>query len=74
MRLGRQALGLHDALLDHSCKISRIEVRLGTSVSSLHEDGPVVRAVFDDGSSGDFDLAVGAEACARLRQPAGRAP
>ena len=30
-------------------------------MSSLHEDGPVVRAVFDDGSSGDYDLVVGAD-------------
>ena len=96
------ALGLHDALLDRSCKISGqrfldhrgralldvdlpafwgatwrcaaishsalheilregVEVRLGTSVSSLHADGAVVRAVFDDGSSGDYDLVVGAD-------------
>lgn len=96
------ALGLHDAVLDRSCKISRqlfldhrgralldvdlsgfwgvarpcaaithsalhellregIDVRLGMSVRSLHEDGPVVRVIFDDGSSGDYDLVVGAD-------------
>lgn len=96
------ALGLHEALLDRSCEISRqrffdhrghalldvdlpafwgatwpctaishsalheilregVEVRLGTSVGSFHEDGRAVRAVFDDGSSGDYDLVVGAD-------------
>jgi 2-polyprenyl-6-methoxyphenol hydroxylase-like FAD-dependent oxidoreductase len=38
-----------------------VEVRLGTSVSSLQEDGLAVHAVFDDGSSGDYDLVVGAD-------------
>jgi FAD-dependent urate hydroxylase len=46
---------LHDILREG------IPVRLGTSVSSLHEDGPVVGAVFDDGSSGEYDLVVGAD-------------
>ena len=53
----------HSAL--HEILREGVEVRLGTSVSSLHEDGPVVRAVFDDGSSGDYDLVVGADGCAR---------
>lgn len=38
-----------------------IPVRLGTTVTALHEQGPLVRAVFDDGSSGGYDLVVGAD-------------
>jgi 2-polyprenyl-6-methoxyphenol hydroxylase-like FAD-dependent oxidoreductase len=49
----------HGAL--HELLRQGVEVRLGTSLSSLHDDGPVVRAVFDDGSSGDYDLVVAAD-------------
>jgi FAD-dependent urate hydroxylase len=49
----------HGAL--HEILREGVEVRLGTSAISLDEDGPVVRAVFDDGSSGDYDLVVGAD-------------
>jgi 2-polyprenyl-6-methoxyphenol hydroxylase-like FAD-dependent oxidoreductase len=38
-----------------------IAVRLGTTVTALEEHGPLVRAVFDDGSEHDYDLVVGAD-------------
>ena len=49
----------HGAL--HELLREGIPVRLGTTVTSLHEDGPMVAATFDDGSSGDYDLVVGAD-------------
>ena len=36
-----------------------IAVRLGMSVRSLHEDGPVVRVIFDDGSVGWYEAGWG---------------
>jgi len=47
--------GLHEFMREG------IAVRLGTTVTALHEDGPLVSAVFDDGSTGDYDLVVGAD-------------
>lgn len=47
--------GLHELLREG------IPVRLGTTVTALDEQGPLVRAVFDDGSTGDYDLVVGAD-------------
>jgi FAD-dependent urate hydroxylase len=38
-----------------------ITVRMGTTVTALHAEAPVVHAVFNDGSSGDYDLVVGAD-------------
>lgn len=38
-----------------------IPVRTGTTVTELIEQSPQVHAVFDDGSAGDYDLAVGAD-------------
>jgi 2-polyprenyl-6-methoxyphenol hydroxylase-like FAD-dependent oxidoreductase len=49
----------HRAL--HEVLREGIPARQGTTVTSLHEDGPLVGAVFDDGSSGDYDLVVGAD-------------
>lgn len=49
----------HDAL--HEILREGIAVRPGTTVNSLREDGRVVSVVFDDGSSGDYDLVVGAD-------------
>ena len=46
---------LHEILRDG------VDVRLGRSVSSLREDGTVVRAAFGDGARGDYDLVVGAD-------------
>jgi 2-polyprenyl-6-methoxyphenol hydroxylase-like FAD-dependent oxidoreductase len=45
----------------HELMPEAIPVRLGTTVTALHADGPLVRAVFDDGSTGDYDLVVGAD-------------
>lgn len=38
-----------------------IHVRPGTTVTALAEEGPRIHAVLDDGSSGDYDLVVGAD-------------
>jgi 2-polyprenyl-6-methoxyphenol hydroxylase-like FAD-dependent oxidoreductase len=47
--------GLHELLREG------IPIRLGTTVTALDGQGPRVRAVFDDGSTGDYDLVVGAD-------------
>lgn len=47
--------GLHELLRDG------IPVRTGTTVTELIEQGPQVHAIFDDGSTGDYDLVVGAD-------------
>jgi 2-polyprenyl-6-methoxyphenol hydroxylase-like FAD-dependent oxidoreductase len=47
--------GLHEILRQG------IPVRRGTTVTALDDLGPLVRAVFDDGSTGDVDLVVGAD-------------
>jgi 2-polyprenyl-6-methoxyphenol hydroxylase-like FAD-dependent oxidoreductase len=47
--------GLHELLC------AGIPVRLGTTVTALVDQGPLVRAEFDDGSTGDYDLVVGAD-------------
>jgi FAD-dependent urate hydroxylase len=47
--------GLHKLLREG------IPVRLGTTVTALNERGPLVRAIFDDGSTGDYHLVVGAD-------------
>jgi 2-polyprenyl-6-methoxyphenol hydroxylase-like FAD-dependent oxidoreductase len=47
--------GLHQLLCEG------IPVRLGRTVSALDARGPLVRAVFDDGSTGDYGLVVGAD-------------
>ena len=46
---------LHDLMRDG------IPVRTGTTVTELIEQAPRVHAVFDDGSTGDYDLVVGAD-------------
>jgi FAD-dependent urate hydroxylase len=51
--LGRAEL--HDLLRDE------VGVRLATTVVALSEEGRRVHAVFDDGSSGDYGLVVGAD-------------
>lgn len=38
-----------------------IAVRLGTTLTSLRQEGPVVHGVFKDGSTGSYDLVVGAD-------------
>ncbi|HSK28070.1 MAG TPA: FAD-dependent monooxygenase [Jiangellales bacterium] len=47
--------GLHELLREG------IPVRRGTTVTALEEEGPRVHVVFDDGSSSDYDLVVGAD-------------
>jgi 2-polyprenyl-6-methoxyphenol hydroxylase-like FAD-dependent oxidoreductase len=47
--------GLHQLLCEG------ILVRLGTTVTALEARGPLVGAVFDDGSTGDYGLVVGAD-------------
>ena len=39
----------------------RVEVRLGTSVDSFEQDGSKVREKLTDGTTGSFDLLVGAD-------------
>jgi 2-polyprenyl-6-methoxyphenol hydroxylase-like FAD-dependent oxidoreductase len=51
--IGRREL--HEALREG------IGVRLATTVTALHVDGPRVDAVFADGSDRDYDLVVGAD-------------
>ena len=46
---------LHEVLGDG------IPVRAGTTVTALDEQGPRVHAVLDDGSTGDYDVVVGAD-------------
>jgi 2-polyprenyl-6-methoxyphenol hydroxylase-like FAD-dependent oxidoreductase len=38
-----------------------IAVRLGTTINELHGDGPLVDAAFENGGTGSYDLAVGAD-------------
>jgi 2-polyprenyl-6-methoxyphenol hydroxylase-like FAD-dependent oxidoreductase len=38
-----------------------ISVRVGTTITALHNEGACTRATFNDGSSGFFDLVVGAD-------------
>jgi 2-polyprenyl-6-methoxyphenol hydroxylase-like FAD-dependent oxidoreductase len=47
--------GLHELLR------AGVPVRTGTTVTALVEQGPRVHATFDDGSTGDYDLVVGAD-------------
>ncbi len=53
LALGRREL--HEAMREN------IAVRQARPVSTLHEDGPRVHAVFADGSSAAYDLVVGAD-------------
>jgi 2-polyprenyl-6-methoxyphenol hydroxylase-like FAD-dependent oxidoreductase len=46
---------LHELLRDE------IEVRMATRPAGLQEEGSVVRATFDDGSTGVYDIVVGAD-------------
>jgi FAD-dependent urate hydroxylase len=52
------AISHHDL---HELLREGIPVRLGTTVTALDEHGPLVRAAFADGSTGDYDLVVGAD-------------
>jgi 2-polyprenyl-6-methoxyphenol hydroxylase-like FAD-dependent oxidoreductase len=52
------AIGHHDL---HEPLREEIPVRLGITVTALEERGPLVRAVFDDGSTGGYHLVVGAD-------------
>ena len=47
--------GLHEILREG------ISVRLGATITALHDEGAQARATFDDGSSGLYDLVVGAD-------------
>ena len=49
--------GLHEVLLDAT---AAVDVRLGVSVTGL-EDGGAPRVTFSDGSTGTYDLVVGAD-------------
>jgi FAD-dependent urate hydroxylase len=51
--IGREEL--HEILLEG------IDVRMGTTISSLAQDGPQVHVVFDDGTSGDYDVVLAAD-------------
>jgi 2-polyprenyl-6-methoxyphenol hydroxylase-like FAD-dependent oxidoreductase len=41
--------------------VANVRCRLGTSVTSLAQDGRRVSVEFSDGSTGDYDLLVGAD-------------
>jgi 2-polyprenyl-6-methoxyphenol hydroxylase-like FAD-dependent oxidoreductase len=45
----------------HALLAAHIPVRLGTTVTALDGQGPRVEAAFDDGSTREFDLVVGAD-------------
>jgi FAD-dependent urate hydroxylase len=49
----------HRAL--HELLREGIPVRLGTRITALNDEGSLVRACFDDGSTGDYDIVVGAD-------------
>jgi 2-polyprenyl-6-methoxyphenol hydroxylase-like FAD-dependent oxidoreductase len=49
------------AILAAATRASGTELRLGVSFTSLEQDGNRVRAAFSDGSSGDYDVVVGAD-------------
>ncbi len=53
MAIGRREL--HEILREG------IDVRMGTTVTSLEQDDSRVHAIFDDGSNGDYDVVVGAD-------------
>ena len=49
----------HGAL--HEVMREGIPVRPGTKVTALHENGQMVHSIFDDGSTGDYDVVVAAD-------------
>ena len=51
---------LHDILRDEALALG-VQVRLGVRVASLDQEPDRVHVRFDDGSSGDYDLLVGAD-------------
>ena len=51
--IGREEL--HEILLEG------IDVRMGTTISSLTQDGPRLHASFDDGTQGDYDVVLAAD-------------
>ena len=57
----------------HELLAADVPVRLGTTVTKLDEQGPSVEAAFDDGSTRQYDLVVGADGvrsgCARPSSP-----
>ena len=52
------ALSHHDL---HELLADGIPVRRGTTVTALVEQGPRIQALLDDGSTGEYDLVVGAD-------------
>lgn len=56
--IGRPAL---QAVLGNSAKELGAEIRLGVTVATLNDDGQAVSVTFSDGSSGSYDLVVGAD-------------
>ena len=51
---------LHDVLFDAMTE-AQVPVRMGTKLTSLHDDEHGVDVVFSDGSKGHYDLVVGAD-------------
>jgi 2-polyprenyl-6-methoxyphenol hydroxylase-like FAD-dependent oxidoreductase len=45
----------------HEILLEGIDVRMGTTIGSLTEDGPRVHVAFDDGTNGDYDMVLGAD-------------
>ena len=56
--LGTARVGLQQAMVDAA---ARVPVRLGVALTSLDQDGSRVSAGFSDGTSGAYDLVVGAD-------------
>jgi len=56
--IGRRAL---QAVLGDSAKALGAQILLGVTVKSLSDDGTKVHVAFSDGSTGEFDLVVGAD-------------
>ncbi len=58
--MGVSRPGLHKVLGERA-KAAGAEVRLGITVDAMNDDGAQVTAQFSDGSSGSYDLVIGAD-------------
>ena len=49
------------AILSQETRAAGVELSLGLTIESLHDDGNGVEVAFNDGSAGRYDLVVGAD-------------
>ncbi len=54
-------IGIERAKLHDILRTGGISCRLGAWITALHQDGHGVQVTFNDGSTGDYDLVVGAD-------------